>query len=59
MKTYKVGGSIRDKLIGIHSHTIETDWLVVGATPEQMETLGFKLVAREFPIFLHPKTKEE
>jgi tRNA nucleotidyltransferase/poly(A) polymerase len=59
MKTYKVGGSIRDKLIGIHSHTIETDWLVVGATPEQMETLGFKLVGREFPIFLHPKTKEE
>ncbi len=54
---YLVGGAVRDKLLGHPYH--ERDWVVVGATPEIMETAGFLLVGRDFPVFLHPKTKEE
>lgn len=57
MKIYKVGGSVRDNLLGIHSH--EKDWVVVGANPEIMLNLGYIAVGNNFPVFLHPKTKEE
>ena len=57
MRTYKVGGAVRDRLLG-YPHD-ETDWVVVGSTPEQMITAGFSRVGRDFPVFLHPVTKEE
>ena len=57
MKTYLVGGAVRDKLLGYPYH--EKDWVVVGATPEIMEQQGFTPVGKDFPVFLHPKTKEE
>lgn len=57
MKTYLVGGAVRDKLLG---RTVnEYDWVVVGATPEQMQSLGYTPVGKDFPVFLHPQTKEE
>lgn len=57
MKTYKVGGAVRDRLLG--RAVEDTDWVVVGATPEQMERAGFKAVGRDFPVFLHPDSGEE
>jgi tRNA nucleotidyltransferase (CCA-adding enzyme) len=57
MKIYQVGGSIRDKLLGIP--VVDRDWLVVGSTPEEMLALGYKQVGRDFPVFLHPQTHEE
>ena len=57
MKTYRVGGAVRDALLGYPHH--ETDWVVVGSTPKQMVSAGFTQVGRDFPVFLHPKTKEE
>ncbi len=57
MKTYLVGGAVRDKLLGYPFH--EKDWVVVGATPEIMEQQGFTPVGKDFPVFLHPTTKEE
>ncbi len=57
MKVYKVGGAIRDRLLGLPVK--DCDWVVVGATPEQMESLGYTLVGRDFPVFLHPETHEE
>jgi tRNA nucleotidyltransferase (CCA-adding enzyme) len=57
MKTYQVGGSVRDKLLGLAS--VDRDYVVVGATPEQMIAKGFMPVGKDFPVFLHPVTKEE
>ena len=57
MKTYLVGGSVRDQLLGLP--TRDKDWVVVGASPEQMLELGFRSVGKDFPVFLHPKTNEE
>lgn len=57
MKIYLVGGAVRDKLLGLPLK--EKDWVVVGATPEEMLAQGFKAVGKAFPVFLHPKTKEE
>lgn len=57
MNTYLVGGAVRDELLG-YPHS-EKDWVVVGATPEQMLASGFQQVGRDFPVFLHPDTKEE
>ena len=57
MNTYLVGGAVRDELLG-YPHS-EKDWVVVGATPEQMLASGFRQVGRDFPVFLHPDTKEE
>jgi len=57
MKTYLVGGAVRDKLLGIPVK--ERDWVVVGATPEAMTAKGFRPVGRDFPVFLHPETSEE
>lgn len=57
VKTYLVGGAVRDQLLGL-SHT-EKDWVVVGSTPEEMLNLGFRTVGKDFPVFLHPVTHEE
>ena len=57
MQIYMVGGAVRDKLLGrpVNDH----DWVVVGATPEQMVAQGYLPVGRDFPVFLHPQTREE
>jgi len=57
MQTYLVGGAIRDALLGRPGS--DRDWVVVGATPEEMVAKGFLPVGRDFPVFLHPKTREE
>lgn len=57
MKIYLVGGAVRDSLINRPFH--EKDWVVVGATPQQLLDLGYKQVGKDFPVFLHPQTKEE
>ena len=57
MEVYLVGGAVRDKLLGLPVH--ERDWVVVGARPEDLEKLGYMSVGKEFPVFLHPETKEE
>ena len=57
MKVYLVGGAVRDELLGLTVK--ERDWVVVGATPEEMVKQGFKPVGKDFPVFLHPATKEE
>lgn len=57
MKIYLVGGAVRDKLL--HRPVTEKDWVVVGASPAQMQNLGFTPVGKDFPVFLHPQTKEE
>jgi tRNA nucleotidyltransferase (CCA-adding enzyme) len=57
MKTYLVGGAVRDELLD-YPHK-EKDWVVVGATPEEMLAAGFQQVGKDFPVFLHPETREE
>lgn len=57
MKVYLVGGAVRDKLLGYPIK--ERDWVVVGSTPAKMKQQGYKQVGRDFPIFLHPNTREE
>jgi tRNA nucleotidyltransferase (CCA-adding enzyme) len=57
MKTYLVGGAVRDELLGLPVK--ERDWVVVGAHPDEMKALGYAAVGRDFPVFLHPQTKEE
>lgn len=56
-KVYKVGGVVRDTLLGLTPK--EVDWVVVGATAAEMLALGFKQVGKDFPVFLHPETNEE
>ncbi len=57
MKTYSVGGAVRDELLGLP--VVDRDYVVVGATPAEMVAQGFRPVGRDFPVFLHPKTQEE
>lgn len=57
MKTYLVGGAVRDSILG--QQAVDRDWVVVGATVEQMIESGFQQVGSDFPVFLHPTTKEE
>lgn len=57
MKIYQVGGAVRDKLLGLPVK--DRDWVVVGATPDAMLDLGYQQVGRDFPVFLHPHSKEE
>jgi tRNA nucleotidyltransferase (CCA-adding enzyme) len=68
MKAYRVGGCVRDALLGearLSRGDLDTaletdrDWVVVGATPEQMIELGYRPVGKDFPVFLHPETQEE
>jgi tRNA nucleotidyltransferase (CCA-adding enzyme) len=57
MRVYLVGGAVRDQLL--KRPVKERDWVVVGATPEELLALGYQPVGREFPVFLHPQTHEE
>ncbi len=57
MKTYLVGGAVRDKLLGLPCG--DQDYVVVGETPDSMLAAGFKTVGKDFPVFLHPQTGEE
>ncbi len=57
MKIFLVGGAVRDRLLKLPVK--DRDWVVVGATPEEMLKLGYKSVGKDFPVFLHPKTHEE
>ena len=57
MKTYLVGGAVRDALMGLPMQ--DRDWVVVGATPQELLDQGYLPVGRDFPVFLHPVTKEE
>jgi tRNA nucleotidyltransferase (CCA-adding enzyme) len=57
VRVYLVGGAVRDELLGLPVK--ERDYVVVGATPEEMVRLGFKPVGKDFPVFLHPVTHEE
>ncbi|MFN7780138.1 MAG: multifunctional CCA addition/repair protein [Betaproteobacteria bacterium] len=57
MQVYRVGGCVRDALLG--RAVADRDWVVVGATPQQMIAAGYKPVGRDFPVFLHPVTHEE
>ncbi len=57
LKIYAVGGSVRDELLGIAVK--DRDYVVVGATPQQMIDAGYKAVGADFPVFLHPQTQEE
>lgn len=57
MKTYLVGGAVRDQLIGLPVK--DRDWVVVGADPEDLIRLGYSQVGSDFPVFLHPTSKEE
>jgi tRNA nucleotidyltransferase (CCA-adding enzyme) len=57
MEVYLVGGAVRDRLLGLPVR--ERDWVVVGARPEELERQGYLPVGKEFPVFLHPDTREE
>ncbi|GMQ90912.1 MAG: fused tRNA nucleotidyltransferase/2',3'-cyclic phosphodiesterase/2' nucleotidase/phosphatase Cca [Gammaproteobacteria bacterium] len=57
MEIYLVGGAVRDKLLGLEVK--DRDYVVVGSTPEEMVSLGYKPVGADFPVFLHPDSKEE
>jgi len=57
MKVYLVGGALRDKLLGLPLS--DRDWVVTGASPEDMRAQGFRQVGKDFPVFLHPETGEE
>jgi tRNA nucleotidyltransferase (CCA-adding enzyme) len=57
VKIYRVGGSVRDELLG--RAVTDRDWVVVGATQEDLLALGYRPVGRDFPVFLHPATREE
>jgi len=57
VKIYRVGGSVRDELLGVEVK--DRDWVIVGATTEELVARGFRPVGRDFPVFLHPETQEE
>ena len=57
MKIYAVGGAVRDELLGLPVQ--DRDYVVVGATPDEMVALGYRPVGKDFPVFLHPETHEE
>jgi tRNA nucleotidyltransferase (CCA-adding enzyme) len=57
MQTYMVGGAVRDALLGLPVN--DRDWVVVGATPHEMIVAGYLPVGKDFPVFLHPQTREE
>jgi tRNA nucleotidyltransferase (CCA-adding enzyme) len=57
MQTYLVGGAVRDRLLGLP--VTDRDWVVVGATPQALVDAGYLPVGRDFPVFLHPQTREE
>jgi tRNA nucleotidyltransferase (CCA-adding enzyme) len=59
MQIYLVGGAVRDALLDRPDGRRDRDWVVVGATPEELTAQGYLPVGKDFPVFLHPKTREE
>ena len=57
MKVYLVGGAVRDELL--NRPILERDYVVIGSTPKQMKAQGYIQVGNDFPVFLHPQTKDE
>ena len=57
MKFYRVGGCVRDRLLGLPVNDI--DWVITGATVDEMTAAGYKPIGKDFPVFLHPETKQE
>jgi tRNA nucleotidyltransferase (CCA-adding enzyme) len=57
MEIYLVGGAVRDKLLNLP--VIDNDWVVVGSTPDELLSAGYRSVGKDFPVFLHPETHEE
>ena len=57
MQIYMVGGAVRDMVLGLEPH--DKDYVVVGADAAEMTALGFEQVGKNFPVFLHPESKEE
>ena len=57
MNVYLVGGAVRDELLGYP--VVERDWVIVGARPQDLLAQGYQQVGKDFPVFLHPETKEE
>ena len=57
MKTFLVGGAVRDRLLGLPVR--DRDYVVVGGRPQDLLDLGYKPVGKDFPVFLHPETREE
>ena len=57
MDIYLVGGAVRDEMLGLKGS--DRDWVVVGSTPQELESLGYQNVGKDFPVFLHPETREE
>ena len=57
MQVFVVGGAVRDGLMGLPVH--DRDWVVVGSTPEAMAEQGYLPVGKDFPVFLHPQSREE
>jgi len=57
MKRYLVGGAVRDALLGRTS--FDRDWVVVGASPQELLDAGYIAIGQDFPVFLHPQTREE
>ena len=57
MKVYEVGGAVRDALLDKKAK--DRDWVVVGSSPEEMVSKGFKPIGKDFPVFLHPTSNEE
>ena len=57
MRSFIVGGAVRDELLGLP--VTDRDWVVVGATPDAMRASGFVAVGADFPVFLHPESREE
>ena len=57
LEIFSVGGALRDALLG--QSVKDLDWVVVGATPQEMKAQGFQTVGKDFPVFLHPRTHEE
>ena len=59
MEIFLVGGAIRDQILGVATETTEKDYVVVGSSHEEILSLGYRQVGKEFPVFLHPKTHDE
>ena len=59
MKKYLVGGAVRDELLGLSNQETEKDYVVVGSSPKEMKSLGYRQVGKYFPVFLHPESGEE
>ena len=57
LERYLVGGAVRDRLLGIENY--DRDWVVIGANPQIMESLNFKPIGKDFPVYIHPKNGEE